>query len=102
MFGIGGSLEITTYAHQCICYGPYKPNFRHNSLVSVIHRLVHNYITNYTQYLKIYKLTLPIVLYRCESLFLMLGKILGLKKDKVTGDWKKLRNEELHKSYSSP
>jgi hypothetical protein len=28
--------------------------------------------------------------------------IFGLKRDKVTGGWRKLHNEELHKLYSSP
>jgi hypothetical protein len=28
--------------------------------------------------------------------------IFGLKKDEVTGDWRKLHNEELHNWYSSP
>jgi hypothetical protein len=26
----------------------------------------------------------------------------GPKRDEVTGDWRKLHNEELHKLYSSP
>jgi hypothetical protein len=29
-------------------------------------------------------------------------RVFGLKGDEVTGDWRKLRNEELHDSYSSP
>jgi hypothetical protein len=32
----------------------------------------------------------------------VLRKILGLKRGEVTGDWKKLHNEELCKLYSSP
>jgi hypothetical protein len=32
----------------------------------------------------------------------MLRRIFGPKRDKVTGDWRKLHNEELHKLYSSP
>jgi hypothetical protein len=31
----------------------------------------------------------------------VLGRIFGLKKDEVTGDWRKLHNEELHNLYSS-
>ena len=31
-----------------------------------------------------------------------LGKILGPKKEQVTGYWRKLHNEELHDLYCSP
>jgi hypothetical protein len=32
----------------------------------------------------------------------VLTRIFGPKKDKVTGGWRKLHNEELHNFYSSP
>jgi hypothetical protein len=32
----------------------------------------------------------------------VLRRILGPKRDEVTGDWRKLPNEELHDLYSSP
>jgi hypothetical protein len=32
----------------------------------------------------------------------ILRRICGRKRYKVTGDWKKLHNEELHNSHSSP
>jgi hypothetical protein len=32
----------------------------------------------------------------------VLRKIFGFKKDKVTGEWRKLHNEELNNLYSSP
>jgi len=58
----------------------------------------------------------PVVLYGCEpwSLTLrderrlrvfenrVLRRIFGPKKDEVTGDWRKLHNEELNDLYSSP
>ena len=31
-----------------------------------------------------------------------LSRIFGLKKDGVTGEWRKLHNEELNELYSSP
>jgi hypothetical protein len=31
-----------------------------------------------------------------------LRRIFGLKKDEVTGGWRKLHNEELHNLYPSP
>jgi hypothetical protein len=32
----------------------------------------------------------------------VLVRLLGPKKDKVTGEWRKLHSEELHDLYSSP
>jgi hypothetical protein len=59
---------------------------------------------------------LPVVLYGCETWSLtlkeehrlrvfenrVLRRIFGPKRDVVTGDWRKLHNEELHNLYSSP
>jgi hypothetical protein len=58
---------------------------------------------------------LPVVLYGCETWSLtlreehrlgafenrVLRRIFGPKRGEVTGEWKKLRNEELHDLYSS-
>jgi hypothetical protein len=66
---------------------------------------------------KIYKtIILPVVLYGCETWSLTLReehrlrvfenmvprRIFGPKRDEVTGEWRKLHNEELHNLYSSP
>jgi hypothetical protein len=32
----------------------------------------------------------------------ILRRIFGPKREKATGDWRKLHNQELHKFYSSP
>jgi hypothetical protein len=63
----------------------------------------------------IYKtIILPAVLYGCETCFLtlreehrlkvfenrVLRRIFGPKKDEVTGEWRKLHNEELRDLYS--
>jgi hypothetical protein len=32
----------------------------------------------------------------------VLRRIFGLKRDEVTGEWRKLLNKELHDLYSSP
>jgi hypothetical protein len=60
---------------------------------------------------KIYKtIIIPVVLYGCETWSLtlreehrqrvfenmVLRRIFGPKRDEVTGEWKKLQNEELH------
>jgi hypothetical protein len=53
-------------------------------------------------------LILPVVLYGCETWPLILRengvlrRIFGLKRDEVTGGWKKLHNEELHNLCTSP
>jgi hypothetical protein len=66
---------------------------------------------------KIYKtIILPVVLYGCETWSLtlrevnrlrvfenrILRRIFGPKRDEVTGELRKLHNEELHILYSSP
>jgi hypothetical protein len=66
---------------------------------------------------QIYKtIILPVVLYECEIWSLTLREvhrlrvsenrvlrgIFGPKRDEVTGEWRKLHNEELHNLYSSP
>jgi hypothetical protein len=59
---------------------------------------------------------LPAVLYGCETWSFtlreehrlrvfenrVLRRIFGPKRDEVTGEWRKLHNEELHIVYSSP
>jgi len=59
---------------------------------------------------------LPVVLYRCETWPLtkreesglkvtenrVLRRIFGPKRDEVTGEWRKLHNEELNNLYCSP
>ena len=59
---------------------------------------------------------MPVVLYECETWSLtlreecrlrvfenrVLRRIFGPKRDKGTGEWKKLHNEELNDLYSSP
>jgi hypothetical protein len=63
--------------------------------------------------IRIYKtIILSVVLYGFETWSLTLShidcenrvlrRIFGPKRDEVTGDWRKLNNEELHKLYSSP
>jgi hypothetical protein len=67
--------------------------------------------------IRIYKTAiLPVVQYGCDTSSLtfreqhglgvfenrVLRRIFGLKRDEVTGEWRKLHNEELHDLYSSP
>jgi len=67
--------------------------------------------------IKIYRtIILPVVLYGCETWSLtlreerrlrvyehrVLRKLFGPKRDEVTGEWRKLHNEELNDLYSLP
>jgi hypothetical protein len=59
---------------------------------------------------------LPVVLYGCKTWSLslreeyrllvfenrVLRKIFGSKRDEVTGEWRRLHNEEFYELYSSP
>ena len=67
--------------------------------------------------IKIYRtIILPVVLYGCETWSLtlrdehrlrvfenrVLRRVFGPKRDEVTGEWRKLHNEELSDLYSLP
>ena len=67
--------------------------------------------------IKIYRTAiLPVVLYGCETWSLtlreerrlrvfenrVLRRVFGPKRDEVTGEWRKLHNEELRDLYSPP
>jgi hypothetical protein len=67
--------------------------------------------------IKIYRnIILPVVLYGCDTWPLtlreehklrvfenrVLGRIFGPKRDEVTGEWRRLHNEERNDLYSSP
>ena len=67
--------------------------------------------------IKIYRtMILPVVLYGCETWSLtlreehrlrvfengVLRRVFGPKRDEVTGEWRKLHNEELNDLYCSP
>jgi hypothetical protein len=51
--------------------------------------------------IRIYKsIILPVVLYGCETW--SQGRHIELKRDEVTGEWRKLHNKELRDLYCSP
>jgi hypothetical protein len=52
--------------------------------------------------IKVYRtVILPVVLYRHESWSLAL-RVFGPERDEVTGEWRKLHNEELKDLHPSP
>ena len=74
-------------------------------------------LTNPNECIQVFKdIVLPVVLYGCETWSLTLReerrlrvfenralrRIFGCKRDKVTGEWRKLHNEELNDLYFSP
>jgi hypothetical protein len=78
---------------------------------------LYKYTYVYIYCLRIYEtIILPVVLYGCETWSLtlreehrlrvfedmVLRRRFGRGRDEVTGDWRKLHNEELHNLYSSP
>jgi len=67
--------------------------------------------------IEIYRtITLPVVLYGCETWsltlreerklrvfeYMVLRRIFEPRSDEVTGEWRKLHNEEINDLYSSP
>jgi hypothetical protein len=91
-----------------------------NSFIACYHpveNLLSSHLLSKNVKIRIYKtIILPVALYRCETWYLtlreehklrvfenkVLRRIFGLKRDEVTGGWRKLHNEELHDLYSSP
>jgi len=97
-----------------------KPNSRLKS-GNAGHHSVQNLLSSSLLYknlkIKIYRtIIMPLVLYGCETWLLtlreerrlrvfenrVLRRIFGPKSDEVTGEWRKLRNEELSDLYSAP
>jgi hypothetical protein len=87
-------------------------------LATIQFSLLYSHLLSTNVKVKIYKtIILPVVLYGCETWPLtlkdehelrvfenrILRRIFGLKRDEVTGDWRKSHNEKLHYNlYSSP
>jgi hypothetical protein len=87
-----------------------------NACYHLVQRFLSSRLLSRNVKVKIYKIViLPVVLHGCETWYLMLReehrlrvfenriprRIFGRKRDEVTGEWRKLHNEELHNLYSS-
>jgi len=88
-----------------------------NACYHLVQNLLSSSLLSKNTKIKIYRtIILPVVLYGCETWSLTLRegrrlrvfekralrRIFGPKRDEVTGEWRKLHNEELNDLYSSP
>jgi hypothetical protein len=88
-----------------------------NSFYRVVQKLLSCLLLSEEEKIKMYKtIVLPVVLYGCETWFLMLmednslrvlvnrvlRRMFGPNRDGMSGGWRRLHNEELHNLYSSP
>jgi len=88
-----------------------------NACYHLVQNLLSSSLLSKNLKVKIHRtIILPVVVYGCEAWLLtlkekrrlmvfenrVLRKIWGPKKDKVTGEWRKLHNEELNDMYSHP
>jgi hypothetical protein len=97
---------LTLYAEEIIGY--HQCEFQRNRSYFVIHQILEK--------IKIYRTIILSVVYGCETWSLTLREepglrvfenrelrtIFGPKRDEVTGEWRKLHNEELNNLYCSP
>ena len=88
-----------------------------NACYHLVQNLLSSSLLSRNLKFKIYRtIILPVVLYGCETWSLtlreerrlklfenrVLRRIFGPKRDEVTGEWRKLHNEELNDLYCSP
>jgi hypothetical protein len=88
-----------------------------NACYHLVQNLLSSHLLSKNLKIRIYKtIILPVVLYGCETWSLtlreehrlrvfenrVLRRIFEPKRDEVTGEWRKLHNEELHYLYSLP
>jgi hypothetical protein len=99
-------------SEEAVCGWAFVPQLKGKLCTVVENSLLSKYLK-----MKAWKIvTLPVVLYGCETWSLtlreerrlrvfenrVLRRIFGPRKDDVTGEWRKLHNEELNDLYSLP
>jgi len=108
----------TTLTNQNSIREEFKSRFKSgNGCYNLVQNLLSSCLLLKNLKIKVYRtIILPFVLYGCETWSLtlreernlrvfenkMLRRIFGPRRDEVTGEWRKLQNEELDDQYSSP
>jgi hypothetical protein len=108
----------TTLTNQNSIHAEIKRRYKSgNACYHSVQDLVSYSLLSKNTKIKIYRpIILPVVLYGCETWSLtlreehrlrvfenrVLRRIYGPKRDGVTGEWRRLHNEELNDLYSSP
>jgi hypothetical protein len=108
----------TTVTNQNLIQEQYKRRLNSgNACYHSVHNVLSFHLLSQNAKIKQYRtIILPVVLYWCETWPLtlreehrlrvfknrVLRRIIGPKRDEVTGGWRKLHNEELHNLYPSP
>jgi hypothetical protein len=108
----------TTLTHQNSIQEEVKCRLKlGNACYHSVQNLVSSSLLSKDFKINIYRtIILPVILYGCETWLLtlreelrqrvfqsvVLRRIFGPKEDEVTGEWKKLHNEELNDLYCSP
>jgi hypothetical protein len=108
---------VTTLTNQNSIQEEIKSRLKsRNACYHSVHNLVSSSLLSKNLKINIYKIIILVVLYGCETWSLtlreecrlrvfenrMLRRIFGPKRDEVTGEWRKLHNEELNDLHSSP
>jgi hypothetical protein len=90
----------TTVTNQNFIQEEIKRSNFGNACYHFVQNLLSSWLLLKNLKIRIYEtIILPLVLYGCETWSL---RKFGPKNDEVTGEWRKLHNEQLHDLYSSP
>jgi hypothetical protein len=101
----------TTLTDQNCIHEEIKRVISGNACYHSVQSLLSSRLLSRNAKVKIYKtIILPVVLYGCETWSRtlrvfenrVLRRIFGPKRDEMTGEWRRLHNEELHNLYSFP
>ena len=119
MFSVRQEPVVTEkYLRVCRCKSKVKSRLRSgNACYHSVLKLLSSRLLSKNLKIKIYRtIILPVVLYGCETWSLtlreerrlrvfenmVLRRIFGPRRDEVTGDWRRLHNEEINVLYCSP